>query len=385
MRADALLDRAFSSGNQAIARERGIRFGARFGLADLREAKFRGEGTENVARVRRRVESDYGTLLNREIRDWEIVDQVPVDSPLHFESEHTHLHLEKVFDANGDQLNVNLADPRVLAVFEDPHSTLYRFVRTHPVASISLHLGFSVERTRLNDEAGVASVHDYHDVPISPDLGRAETRRRLIRALTTLRSRLDSIGFDKEILLETLDYNRSSPGHGGRTASAYDYVTEPEFFAEVADETGCKVLFDCSHMFVSSRNIGYEHWLDYVDAFLRVIDVPEMLAEIHLSAPQQVGSRVYDRHRSLVAHADEKEVDAVLTTFRHLVAEKFSCTSASPLYVNLETPLENFEADLALVMQQTCGVLSTGSRSSDTRAPSFPGRGRARSAGEGVT
>ena len=138
-------------------------------------------------------------------------------------------------------------------------------------------------------------------------------------------------------------------------------------------------------MFVSSRNIGYEHWLDYVDAFLRVIDVPEMLAEIHLSAPQQVGSRVYDRHRSLVAHADEKEVDAVLTTFRHLVAEKFSCTSASPLYVNLETPLENFEADLALVMQQTCGVLSTGSRSSDTRAPSFPGRGRARSAGEGVT
>lgn len=89
-------------------------------------------------------------------------------------------------------------------------------------------------------------------------------------------------------------------------------IEEPDFLAELARRTGCKLLIDVNNVHVSANNLGFDP-LAYLDAI-----PPQAIAEIHLAGhsedPEFGPALLIDSH-------DAPIVEAVWELYRHLIGK----------------------------------------------------------------
>jgi len=156
----------------------------------------------------------------------------------------------------------------------------------------SEHIGFSVPDTTL-DGALVTQ-------PAGALLTREEAQANIIRNARALAERLPV-----PLLLENLPLFPNL---------AHLHICEPDFVAQVIEETGCGLLLDLAHAQVSANVLGYE----IHDYLLRL--PLHRTVEIHLSGPRRLGDleeRRYNLVRSnaasiahLLAFDEDNLVDA---------------------------------------------------------------------------
>jgi uncharacterized protein (UPF0276 family) len=70
----------------------------------------------------------------------------------------------------------------------------------------------------------------------------------------------------------------------------HDEMQEWEFLAQLAQQCGCKFLFDINNIYVSSRN----HNFDPLDYFKHT--KPEWVQQIHLAGHSDFGTHIIDTH-----------------------------------------------------------------------------------------
>lgn len=300
----------------------------------------------NGFRAVRQFFDDDKKLVHREIRDWHLIESVDINSPFHLSDEQTHIHLETIFNEEGEAVQTNLCNLEVYELLSDINNSFYIFLKNHiNIQSISLHLGFSAEKVKLNENAHKTAVFDFHDVPDSDSLSYNETFARITKTLKVFKDNVRKIGFKGDLRLETLDFNKDD----GK--SAYLYVTDPDFIDAVISDTGYNLLFDVSHMQISAMNMGYGLGTTYIGECMANFYMPHQLREIHISCPLLHDEKWYDRHQSFAQNKDAIEGKAVAENLKLLLNKKFNARVASPLLLNLETPLYNYLDDLVAVTE----------------------------------
>lgn len=85
-----------------------------------------------------------------------------------------------------------------------------------------------------------------------------------------------------------------------------DTISEWEFLARLANDTGCRLLVDVNNVYVSSRNHGFDS-LEY----LRSIPI-DRVQQFHLAGHSDLGTHCIDTH-------DGRVVDRVWDLYRHAV------------------------------------------------------------------
>jgi uncharacterized protein len=139
----------------------------------------------------------------------------------------------------------------------------------------SMHLGFSAERVRFDQQAG-------HMLPESPTLDRPLLLERVIESARAAASSLRV-----PLLLENLDY---CPG------GAYEHVCEPEFVSDVLSAVDCGMLLDLGHLQVTASWLG-----SAVEDVLERTPL-ERVVEVHVSSPRESrghDGRLCDAHETL--------------------------------------------------------------------------------------
>jgi len=250
-------------------------------------------------------------------------------SPLRKEIDITY-HVKKV----GETI-INLAKESIGAI-EDPNSELYQIIKTLKPEQVSLHLGWSAEEIELGTEQNLLP-----DKPLSPVLERDILLDRITKNLITLQKNLKKAGYDKPILIETLNYCDSG---------AYEHVTEPGFVKEVLKRTGARLLIDCAHVLVSAKNRKDhkpEEYMEYMKALVNEETIG-LVDEIHLSVPEVVSPSHYkDMHSPLYSDTvPAREVREILRYILMLRAEK---GITRPITINLETGVQNADREIILL------------------------------------
>ncbi len=116
-----------------------------------------------------------------------------------------------------------------------------------------------------------ANLHDLLPMPFT-DEALSVVRDNVDRVQTTLGT---------QILLENVSTYMSFP------ESSY---TEWEFLTRVAQESGCRILFDLNNLYVNARNHHFD-LMTYLNA------VPtELIGQIHLAGYTDMGSYLFDTH-----------------------------------------------------------------------------------------
>ena len=231
---------------------------------------------------------------------------------------------------------INLASEKSIGVIENPDSELYQIVKILKPEYISLHLGWSAEEIELGTEQNLLP-----DRPKSPVLERGILLDRITKNLISLQKNLKKAGYNKPILIETLNYSNSG---------AYEHVTDPDFVKEVLRRTGARLLIDCAHVLVSAKNMGGynpDEYMKYVKALVSEETIG-LVDEIHLSVPEVVSPSHYeDMHRPLYSNTvPAREVIEILRYILTLRAEK---GITRPITVNFETGIQNADREMVLL------------------------------------
>jgi|GEM_PF-4949263 len=277
-------------------------------------------------------------VIQREIVNWNLLDEETKDSPFSLADERTHLHLQLLFDRKDKLLFANLADPKVHSYFSDLSSRFYSFLRKHlSLGSISLHLGFSAIELDKDPVDG-------HSIPKSTVFTEAETYKRVVFALNTFRNNVRALSYTGPLLIETLDYQVDA----GR--SAYAHVAEPAFIRKVLSATGYGLLLDPAHLLISAWNKGYSNPMLYLEEMISGVDL-RLLREIHISVPEKGEHRWLDNHRPLGKNLDDQETKTMLAMFALLLQRRSVLGNSVPLYVNFESPVEALPEDMPLIAE----------------------------------
>ena len=147
----------------------------------------------------------------------------------------------------------------------------------------SEHIGFSVPDTTLDGALVTQAAGDL--------LTREEARTNIIRNARALAAYLPV-----PLLLENLPLFPNL---------AHLYICEPDFGAEVIEETGCGLLLDLAHAQVSANVLGYE-----VHDYLSRLPLRRTV-EIHLSGPRPL--RELDERRHKLVRENAASIAHLLT------------------------------------------------------------------------
>ena len=294
--------------------------------------------------------ADEARLVRREIAHTDLEDD-PADGPFAMADGRTQLHLRVFRAGDGRPVVTNCVNTDVIAVAEDPGSSIFRFLRQHPALdSVSLHIGGACEDVSLADE-------DEHWIPLAGVYSKAEVVERMNRTLAGLERNARRAGFTGGFRLENLDYHYP-PGR-----SAYQHVTEPGFIGAIFERfPGYDILVDPAHLLVSAVNMpgyGPDRIDDYHCDLLAALD-PSLhrLREIHLAVPEdRPGSaprNMHDSHRSFresLHGPRQPEALAILGILGDLLLRRDRLTDPPPLLINFETPLADLPGDARLVVR----------------------------------
>ncbi|OGC47066.1 MAG: hypothetical protein A3A94_01115 [Candidatus Portnoybacteria bacterium RIFCSPLOWO2_01_FULL_43_11] len=221
----------------------------------------------------------------------------------------------------GLNLTLNLAKPNFIDVFDNEQGKrLLYVVKNSDAPVVSFHLGYSAEK--------IYKMANYPNVP-DPETIIAN-RNYLLRIISTRLTILADLfgNFDKQVLIESLDYSRERPvlweiePKDGEAAANKEliqkvireygtnagilYVTEPNFIKEVFkkcdyyySESPIGFLFDVSHVFVSADAKIHNHkFLGVIEDYFQIIlnAVGTRTKELHLSVPNDDGKNGYSHY-----------------------------------------------------------------------------------------
>ncbi len=234
---------------------------------------------------------------------------------------------------------INLADPLIgeaEGLIGNPESELYKIVRTLNPTYVSLHLAWSAEEIEVASTA-------HNDRALSPVLDRRVLLERIVANLNTLQANLKRAGYDKPILVETLDYE----GTG-----ALEYVTEPEFVQDVLKRTGARLLIGCSHLLISAKNNGLYQGNPFMEYVKKMVneDTIGLIDEIHLAVPEAVASGYKDTHNPFYAASSAAE--EVKEILRYIFELRRQNGVTHPVIVNFETGVGHAQKELEALAEE---------------------------------
>ncbi len=132
---------------------------------------------------------------------------------------------------------LNLVSEETKEIINDESSDFYRaFDFLNPFV-VSFHLSFS------SKIVGIEGI-DNHNYAIGEVLSEEEVFESITESLNIISKMLRRRGYDREILIENLDYHPTG---------AYEYVCKPKFISKITRKTGCKVLLDLAHTIISAH------------------------------------------------------------------------------------------------------------------------------------
>lgn len=263
----------------------------------------------------------------------------------------------------GGNLTLNLASPRTLGAFLGPQAErLLKVISLSSSPFVSFHLGYSASE--------VVKMRGFPNIPFPGTI--ISDPDRLLELLTEAITRIAYyIGFDKRVLVETLDYNRQSHdvpwdkqsdevrAHRAvlqGMVNAYGinaallHVTDAAFVGRVLRKTAsveAGFLFDIAHNFISAdakicEGIYGGNVDDYFEQMLAV--VAGRTKQLHVNVPSgdsQIGYQ--DNHRPF---DDSRLSDRILD----LTAEVWHRTRAPVITLEIDSglpPLEHVKLMIA--------------------------------------
>ncbi len=241
-------------------------------------------------------------------------------------------HVKKVRDTI-----INLAVSDTPDIISDPNSELYAIVTEIKPRYVSVHLGWSAEEVEL----GPTREHEY-DVPAKgyENLDRDTLMKNMVKNINELKKNLGEI----PLLVEMLNYQPDG---------AYEHVTDPAFIREVLKRTGVGLLFDCAHMLVSAKNMGYTGPGAYMDYIRKVVDddTVKHIHEIHLSVPvpSAPGSKHSYDDFHLPFFTESEAAGEVQNILRYILDLRTKNNVTTPLTVNFETGIQNAGKELPVL------------------------------------
>jgi uncharacterized protein (UPF0276 family) len=241
-------------------------------------------------------------------------------------------HLRRISHKGGISI-VNLADPSMIGIINDPESDFYKIIETIKPAYVSTHLGWSVEEVLLG-------VNGNHDMPAlgNRQIPKPVLAERIIETLEKLRQNLEKVGYARPILIETLDYHE-----GG----AYEIVTDPDFIKMIMECSGTRLLMDFGHLLCSAKNKGIyqpECYMDYVKEVVNTETIG-LIDEFHIAVPERHGTMKYeDSHRPLTSTDEAAREFVEIMRYAFNLREEQGVTH--PVIANFETGIANAEKEI---------------------------------------
>jgi len=276
-------------------------------------------------------------VIHREVVSWNWLMGERMGTNCWLSDAQTSLNLKYLYDnLNGQSCLCNLACPETGQSFADPNSFLYRTMESRNYAGLSLPLGVASENVRFDFSGGCF-------VPVMPIIEKYQMMRRTLDILANIKINLKDTDFKGELMIEVLGYQPAPvPGKG---ESAFEYVTDPEFVAEVLSRSGWRVLFDVAHLLISAGNMGYKTPLEYVEKMM-ASPGRQSLREIRLTVPQRRGMRWVDSRRPFFKLNTPESAD-VVSTLEYLILNR---SKDAPLTINFGTPAETVDQDAFLLV-----------------------------------
>lgn len=165
--------------------------------------------------------------------------------------------------------NWSLANPRALEV-PGALATIHDVARRTETPWISAHLGFAC--AEIAPDGGMM-------LPKSPVLPRETVRASIARTARGLAAALPV-----PLILENLDY---------WPTGAYEYISEPDFIADVLADAGTEFLLDLAHAQVAAARLGLSS-----DEYLARLPL-DLVRHIHVSGPRLHDGVLIDAHEPL--------------------------------------------------------------------------------------
>lgn len=208
--------------------------------------------------------------------------------------------------------------------------------------NISVHLGWGAEDV---DYGAV----DGHDVASSAPLADDILLKRISSNLLYLKKTLEKAGYNRPILVETLDYYESD------AKGAYSHITDPKFIHKVIDTVNArkinvKLLVDTGHLLISAKNGGLykpEDFMLYVKDIVNEKTIG-LIDEVHIVVPvlknEKTRDRYVDIHSPLTSSgAPAQEVKTIL---KYIFDLRSRLGISHPIIVNFETGIRNAGKEL---------------------------------------
>lgn len=250
-----------------------------------------------------------------------------------FPEARTSYHGQRISSRNGKPVLMNMADPEIMELIEDRNSPLYRILETEKPELVSFHIGFSCEKLMLTSspKTGKTIVS-----PASPTLSREALMERFAGNINTIKKELAKRGLNPQFIIESFDYQ---PG------GAYEYICEPEFIKELLARTGTKYLFDCAHVFISSRNLPAYRDRDFMEYVRDLLDDIDIVAQMHIAVPvfEKEYGRWRDIHLPLSSAERDPRIDEII---RYIVDLRKAKGLKEPLPVIFETGRGNSDTEI---------------------------------------
>jgi hypothetical protein len=261
-----------------------------------------------------------------------LADANKVISSSFYQEGHATYHLRRISYKGGIRI-VNLADPSMIGIINDPESDFYKIIETIKPAYVSTHLGWSVEEVILGENCN-------HNMPAleSWQIPKPILAGRIVETLKKLRQNLEKVGYTRPVLIETLDYHE-----GG----AYEIVTDPDFIKMILECSGARLLIDFGHLLCSAKNKGIyqpECYMDYVKEVVSTETIG-LIDEFHIAVPERHGTMKYeDSHRPLTSTDEAAQEFAEIMRYTFNLRQQQGVTH--PVIVNFETGIENAEKEM---------------------------------------
>jgi len=281
-------------------------------------------------------------------RNEDEVDKIRREDLFHSDKRTFHIRKMKWQDEEGKKkyYSMDLVNSETARMFGNLDSPLYRSIRRMNPECVSIHLGSSAENVSYGSDNQDTRPFN---VAMSDVLTREEALRKIVQNINLLQKNLKKAGYDKPILLETLDYHN---------IGAYEYVTNPDFVKEIIEKTGARLLIDCAHLFVSAKNMPEWKERPYMDYVKEIVneETIDLVDEIHLTVPalntthdKAKAGEYLDYHRPF--YVNTSEGDAVRNILGYIMELRESRGITEPVVVNFETDVEEAVLHVTALME----------------------------------
>ena len=191
--------------------------------------------------------------------------------------------LHAQYPAHGESDILNLVSPDFRELLGDEFMQILEMFQPE---WYSFHLGFSCEQLKGGGQFDFATA-------LTEVLPEDVVRQRIVDNMAWVKATYPRKG---EILLENLDYNPKD------VSSAYEYVCDPDFIADILDKTGCLMLLDFGHANCSAQNLGFDDVMGFIERLPL-----EKVKEVHMSGAGHKDGFAHDTHR-LIHHEGQPEI-----------------------------------------------------------------------------